>query len=156
MKKENRFIIAVSLSIFSAFVLAVGHVFFGIHLLGIEDFKILDMYVFFLSTAIVTFVGISYLAYFRDITETLAVLIAGIWALFFGLEDLICYLFLMKPLPSNLTWLGGSLAGFLPYILGVPVTPLMLVLNVLFSGLIAFTLIGLLYEYEKKFGPFEI
>lgn len=143
MKKKDRFISTTLFGILISTILAFGYVMWGMPINGL----MMNYYVFFLSTSFLLIISFMYYLYFEDITESVAISIGGLWALYSGLEDIFVYGFLKK-IPEKLPWLKGEPAGFLAGLLGNEVTFTMLVGNVVVTGIVAYFIIRILYQTD--------
>lgn len=157
MTRKERFISITILSILISFILALGHVFFGTNLgdISTQAINTIDNYVFFLSTAFLMVYSLSYFIYSFDISETLAVITTGAWALYFGLEDIFVYV-ILGYFRDFYPWLKGTTAGFIPTILGVQVTNFWLFYNVILTGVLIFPIVYALYRLEGKKWKIEL
>ncbi len=157
-KKKIRFFFSIGLAIIVSFLLALAHNMFGRKLLpDLTEGAImtLDFYVFFLSGCAVLLISLLYLFFVRDISESLAILLTGAWALGSGLEDLFVYMQLGKLAPTY-PWLESTPAGIIPTLLGVEVTTTMLILNIVVLGAILTTILYYLYKVEIKLGYINV
>ena len=88
-----------------AVILAYGHIQYGVAFNGHPDKDIVEGYVFYLAQSIGFLIPVLYFVKSRDITESLAVLVALAWSLRLGTVDLLVYLMHSDPLPDELPWL---------------------------------------------------
>lgn len=151
MRRKNRFALIIISSVLISLTLAAGHVFFGRELMNVvssqQALETLDSYVFYLSLVFVTIYSGGYFIFTFDLSESLAVVTTGFWALLFGLEDIFVY-GLLGYFEQSYPWLEGTLAGAIPSILGVEITTFWLFFNTLFTGLITAIIVMLLYEVD--------
>ncbi len=154
MGLDKKFVKAGIVGLFVTLVLALGHLFFGIRLmneLSSDGFLVLDSYVFFLSLAFVLLIGVIYFLLIKDLSESLAVIIVGVFGLYSGLLDVLVYAFLGFP-QTVYPFLIITPAGWFAKLVGLSTVPLWaLISNVLILGLITFFVILGLNSFDKKF-----
>ena len=137
--KLKRFLTGLSISIGIALLLALAYVLIGVNLTSNSQYSVIDNYVYFISLLMGILVTGGYFLYFKDYSESLAILITLFWSLFLGLEDLFVYLLLWKFPPDTMIWLNNSLIGYASNFLGFTnVSNIFLILFVIITGIIVF------------------
>lgn len=126
----------------------------GIELLGNGQFETIDGYAFNIALLVGSIVPATYYAFFRDVSEAVAVFSTIGWSLFFGLEDLLVYAFLPgRSVPDTLPWLNDSIIGFsTAFVGGSDVTRLGLYLFVAATFTLLLVWIKFLYKIEEDVG----
>lgn len=150
-QRAKEFAASIAIGIGIAITLALGHVTYGIHFENLTgaDILRLDSYVFFIAYSALASVAGMYYILRKDISETIAVGLAGFWALTFGFQDIVVYLFLGY-FRETYPWLTDTPAGIIPSLLNTPVTTPGLIYNAFFFAVLTGIAITLLYKYEEK------
>lgn len=120
MKTLKKVLIAVVIfGILPSVILAIGHNIFGTELIGMQQYQVVDQYVFFLQVAMVTVGALYYMIRRMDLSQSLMIVVSGLYFLFFGWEDFFVYLIHPSEMVGEMSWLNnGVIAWWSQNILG--------------------------------------
>lgn len=150
---------AVFLGVMTAVGLALAYTHGGgMELVGNGQFETIDGYAFNIALLIGSIIPGMYFVFFRDVSESIAVFLTVVWSLYFGIVDILVYLFLPDTsIPETLPWLNDSFIGLGTQILSADtVTPRVLYIFVAATFLVLLAVIKILYGIEAKFGGVEV
>ena len=156
-ERKTEFVQSIGIGLLVSAVLALGHVMYGINFMEMtaQDIALLDSYVFFLSYGALALISGMFYFLKEDLSSSIAVFLSGFWALTFGLEDIIVYLYLGY-FRETYPWLIDTPAGIVANIIGTEVTTFALFLNAAVFGYLTALLVYGLYNYEEEIYGMEI